>query len=107
MVQVWQGCAAGPTLASEALDVEVDALHTDHLALADLPAAEAVDGGGARARASPPATIGAVLVGYCWRKGQRLSDIFNRISQSITVTHILLRQGDSFLSPVVDMSLWS
>lgn len=57
---------AGPTLAGEAADVEVVALHTHHLALAGVPTAVALDGRGAAPRGE-----GVLLVGNCWQRGGR------------------------------------
>lgn len=53
-----------PTLAGEAADVEVVALDTHHLALAGVPAAVALDDGGAT-----PGGVGVLLVGNCWQEG--------------------------------------
>lgn len=49
-----------PTLAGEAADVEVVALDTHHLALAGVPAAVALDDGGAA-----PRGVGILLIGNC------------------------------------------
>lgn len=54
----------GLTLADEALDMEVDILHTNHLSLTDLPAAETVDGRGT-APAVAARAASAVLVRPC------------------------------------------
>lgn len=59
-------------MAGEALDVEVEILHTHHLSLADLPAAETVDGHGATpAVDARAASVGAVPVRPCWRPQER------------------------------------
>lgn len=55
-----------PTLAGEAADVEVIALDAHHLSLAGVPAAVALDDGGAA-----PRGVGVLLIGNCWQKGGR------------------------------------
>lgn len=55
-----------PTLAGEAADVEVIALDTNHLTLAGVPTAVALDDSGAA-----PRGVGVLLIGNCWQKRER------------------------------------
>ena len=85
--------AEGLTLAGEALDMEVDILHTNHLSLTDLPAAETVDGHGATpAIAARAASVGAVPVRPCWRPQERRGKVRGHTRWTPTKAGPLIRQ---------------